>query len=334
MMRSKIWLPLGSLLAAAVLLVGSAQAATSGGNGLRISPVRTDVTIAPGKSQTIIINATNVTSGTATLQAIINDFGARNDESGNPAIILDPTKYAANHSLKRYVSPIPNFTLGPGEAKAISVVITVPPSAAAGGYYGAVRFAPASQKVGPNQNVSLAGSVGSLVLLKVPGNVKELISIASFDTRVDDQPNSFFSSNKRINATVRLQNEGNIQEAPFGKILLKDRSNKVLGTYELNNSDPPANVLPDSIRKFSVPINKVGTFGKFKLEANFGYGAGGQLLSASTTFYVIPAIAIVIFIGFVLFLVFLVFGLPRLIRTYNQRVISRAGRALGKSKRR
>lgn len=314
-------------LATAVLLLLSASplahAATSGGNGLRVSPVRSDVTINPGQSYTLSVNVTNVTSSSADLQAIVNDFTANPDESGNPAIILDPTKYASSHSLKRFVQPIANFSLSPNETKAVSVIINVPKNAAGGGYYAAVRFAPASQTLEPNQNVSLAGSVGSLILVKVPGDIHEQLTIASFDARQNDTASTFFTTNKKITATVRFRNSGNLQEQPFGKILLKNRSGKTLASYEINNVQPAANVLPDSIRKFSIPVSKVGHFGEFKLEGNFGYGSNGQLLSASTTFYVIPVWLILLVVGIVLLIVFLIFGLPRLIKAYNQRVLRR-----------
>lgn len=298
----------------------------TGGNGLRVSPVRSDVTIPPGKTQTVTVNVTNVTSEPATLQTIVNDFTANPNESGNPAIILNPDQYASSHSLKRFIAPLGTFTLNPGEQKGIAINITVPANAAGGGYFGAVRFAPASVVNGPNQTVSLAGSVGSLILAKVPGNVKEQLSIASFDVRNNDRPSSFFTSNKNLSATLRFQNQGNLQEEPFGKILLKNRSGKILATYEINNTNPPGSVLPDSIRKFPIPISKVGSFGKYKLEGNFGYGTNGQLLSASTTFYVIPTSFVIIFIAVVLVLAFLIFGLPRLVKAYNRRVIRSARR--------
>src|ERR1700729_3058498 len=76
-----------------------AEAAGAGGNGLRVSPVRTDLTINAGTSQTVTVNVTNVTSQSATLQTIINDFVANPDESGDPAINLDPNQYASSHSL-------------------------------------------------------------------------------------------------------------------------------------------------------------------------------------------------------------------------------------------
>ena len=155
---------------------------------------------------------------------------------------------------------------------------------------------------------------------------------------MNGKPSSFFTRTKiagkngntkateYINATVRFQNEGNVQVSPFGKILLKDRGGKILGQYELNTTNPPGNVLPDSIRKFSVPLDKIGKFGQFKIEGNFGYGSNGQLLSASTTFYVVPIWLILAFIALVLFILFLIFGLPRLVRAYNQRILRKAGR--------
>lgn len=340
-MWQKFRLPIAGLLMAVALVLagsGSTHAASSGGNGLRISPVRTDLTINPGKSATVNVNVTNVTSAPATLQTIINDFTASPDESGNPAIILDSTQYASSHSLKRFVAPVSAITLQPGQSKIVPIVINIPAKAAGGGYFGAVRFAPANTSLDPGQNISLAGSVGSLILVKVPGDIKEQLTIASFDARLNGAASSFFTRTKiqrknadsrkteYITATVRFQNEGNVQVAPFGKILLKNRSGKVLATYEISNSSSPANVLPDSIRKFSVPLDKVGGFGQYKVQGNFGYGSTGQLLSASTTFYVIPLWLIIAFVAGVLLLVFLIFGLPRLVRAYNQRILRQAGR--------
>lgn len=316
----------GLALFAVVIISSSGAQAASGGNGLRVSPVRSDVTIQPGTSQTVNVTATNVTADTATLQTIVNDFTASSDESGNPAIILNPTQYASSHSLKRFVGPVSTFTLAPGQSKVVPIVITIPKNAAGGGYFGAVRFAPASTNYGSNQNLSLAGSVGSLILAKVPGNITEKLTIASFDTRTDDHVHTVFTTNKKITATARFQNQGNVQEAPFGKILLRDRSNKVLATYEVNNTTPAANVLPDSIRKFTVPLDKVGSFGKFKLQGNFGYGANGQLLTASTTFYVVPlplVIAVVVLIALILFAIFV---LPKMVRGYNRRIVRAASK--------
>lgn len=313
-----------ALTVAAVPALAATQQAASGGNGLRVSPVRTDLTVSPGTTQTVTIHVTNVTSTPANLQVIVNDFTAGQNETGEPAILLNPNQYAPSHSLKRFIAPISGFTLQPGEEKDVPVNISVPAGAAGGGYYGAVRFAPASTPQGDN-NVTLSGSVGSLILIKVPGNIKEQVNIASFDVRDGDQPRSVFFSGKNLKAVVRFNNQGNVQEEPFGKVLLK-KGSKVLGAYEVNSDEPRGNVLPGSIRRFDVPLNHVGSFGKYTLEGNFGYGSSGQLISAKTTFYVLPIWAVIVGILIILFILFLIFGLPRLIRAYNRRVIRRASR--------
>ena len=327
-MTRKVRLSLTSLVTVLLILLSSApqvNAANVSGNGLRISPVRTDITVSPGQSQTVTLTLTNVTNGTAVEQAVVNDFVANADESGNPVLVLSTTALTAGHSLKQFVEPIPDVTLAPNQQVNVPITISVPKGAAGGGYYGVVRFAPAVNTSSPGQNVSLAGSVGSLILLKVPGNIIEKLSIASFDVRQKGTPSSFFTNSSNLTVTTRFQNEGNLQEEPFGKILLK-HSGKILATYELNNVQPPGSVLPDSIRRFDMPLTHVNSIGSYTLEGNFGYGSSGQLLSASTTFYIIPLWLIILFIIFFLLLAFCVFVLPRLVRAYNRRVISKARR--------
>lgn len=325
-MRKFVWQLLSVMALLLFALVPHTDAATPGGNGLRISPVRTEVTINPGQTQTVNVTVTNITNQSASLQTIINDFTANPDESGNPAIILDPNQFATSHSLKRYATAGGDFVLQPGQQKAVPIKVTIPKDAIAGGYFGAVRFAPTSNTTTGNQNVSLAGSVGSLVLVKVPGDIKEQMSIASFDIRRGNRSSTLFTTNKGLSALVRFQNEGNIQEAPFGKILLKDSKNKILASYEVNNTNPPGNVLPNSIRKFPINIDKVGSFGKYKLEGNFGYGAAGQLLTASTTFYVVPLSLLILGAVLLALIILAIFVLPRIIRAYNRSVVRKASR--------
>lgn len=329
----KLLSPLQSLLlglsmvsVVAVPALAATQTATGGsGSGLKVSPVTTNIVMNKGETHTVTVYVQNVTKDTVSLQAIINDFTAGDNETGQPQLILDPNQYAPTHSLKRYVAPIDNFTLQPGEQKGVIVSISIPQSAAAGGYFGAVRFAPASITGG--SNVTLTASIGSLILVKVPGDVKEDLKLVSMDVRTgaDDSPRVVFTGNSGLVAAVRIQNLGDVQEQPFGKVLLKQGDNQ-LAAYELNNTTPRGNVLPDSIRKFTIDLDKVGVFGQYTLVGNFGYGSNGQLLSGQTTFYVIPVALIVAAVIVLLLIVFAIFGLPRLVKAYNRRVIRNASR--------
>ncbi len=207
------------------------------------------------------------------------------------------------------------------------VKITVPSDAAAGGYYGAVRFAPADSP-DPNKNVSLAASVGSLILVKVPGDIKENVTLESFDVRTSQSAksaSSFFVSNKDLYAVARFKNTGNVHEQPFGKVQLK-RGDKVLQVVEINNNDPRGNVLPDSTRRFSAKLDKVGTWGKYTVEGNFGYGDNGQLLSGKSTFYVIPLAFIIGVIVLIALIIGAVLWVPKAIKRYNRNVVRKASR--------
>jgi hypothetical protein len=308
----------------------AAQTSTVGGDALKISPVRWDLTVDPGTTKVIEVFIQNLTDVPTTLHPAINDFMASSDESGAPRVILDEDKYAPSHSFKRFVQPLSNIVVGPHEMKIVKVSVVIPKDSAGGGYYGAVRFSPTSEVGG--KNVNLSASVGSLILLRVNGAVKEQLSIASFDVR--QQPNddkqqpkvgSFFTSNKKISSIVRFTNGGNVQVAPFGTITLR-KSGKTLSTARINEVDPRGLVLPDSIRRFEVNLNKVGSFGKYTVEGSFGYGSSGQLLTSKKTFYVVPVMVFVLIGLGIAVLLFLIFGLPRIIRNYNKRVIRRASR--------
>ena len=297
------------------------------GNGIRISPVRSDIVIKPGESRSITMNVQNITAASAEFQAIVNDFVASNNESGQPALILDSTQYAPSRSLKRYIAAIPNLTIPAGQSKNVQVTITIPKDAPGGGYFGAVRFTSNASGTS-NKNVTLSASVGSLILVRVPGDIVENMRLTSFDVRTSQDANSgskFFTSNKNLYAVPRFQNNGNVHEQPFGKIILK-KGDKVLQTTEINNTDPRANVLPDSIRRFAVKLDKVGMWGKYTVEGNFGYSTNGQLISGKTSFYVVPIVLILVMLGALAVIVFAIFGLPRAIRRYNDSVVRRSRR--------
>jgi hypothetical protein len=331
MLRRQISTAIILVTVAASLLTGTAwvgranaaQTSIVGGNAIKVSPVRFDVKLDPGITQQISLLVENLSPVESTFRVHVNDFMASSDESGRPNIILSDTEYAPSHSLKRMIAPVNNFTVAANATKEVKISIVVPKDAPGGGYYAAIRFAPA--QVDTSQNLSLSASVGTLVLLTVNGGIREEMSVESFDVRKNGTPGTFFMSPKGLEGTLRLKNSGNVQLEPFGKMTLK-RFGKVFGQYEINDAQVRSNVLPDSIRRFSEKLEKVQPFGKYTLEGNFGYGSTGQLLTATTTFYVVPLAYILMAVGVVLLVLFLVFVLPRMIRSYNRKVIRRANR--------
>lgn len=290
------------------------------GNGLRISPVNVPLTIEKGGTRRVTITLENITASNLQVGGFKNDFVAASDESGEPRIILDDDKNAPVNSFKQLVGPLPTLSLKPGERKDVSVTLTVPKDAAAGGYYGAIRFAPVNGK--NDKNVSLQASVGTIYLIRVPGEIKEQLKVEEFTAKHNATTGGLFSSGP-IDIVVRFRNFGNVHVQPFGKISVKGFKGEVLYETEINNTQPRGSVLPDSIRKFVIPVKTDKKwFGRYVAEGSFGYGSNGELIQARKVFYVIPFKLIA---GVIFGLALLIFALPRAIRAYNRSVIRHAG---------
>lgn len=256
-------------------------------NGFRISPIRSELTIEKGKSQTITIGVENPTTSPSTVKAIINDFVAGSDESGQPKLILDDKAPKPKNDFSKLVGDIPNLSLKGNERKTVDVKISVPADATPGGYYGAIRFAPAGS-TGPG-NVGLVASVGSLVLVTVPGNLTERMNLIQISASQNDKAKSFMTSGD-VSVLIRLKNTGDIHVKPFGRVSVKNMFGKEVASYEVNNTDPRSNVLPDSIRAFTNPLPKGKKwFGRYTVEANIGYNQGsGDVLYAKASFWYLP----------------------------------------------
>lgn len=284
---------------------------TNNANTLKVSPVRTDVQIAKGQSKGVQITVTNLTSTPITVTPIENDFTA-GDENGTPALILDANTYAPTHSLKRFMTPLGNVTIPAKGSKTIEVVITVPATAQAGGYFGALRFAPVSAD-GSSQ-VSLNASVASLVLLTVPGPTVEQLNLTNFDIQQGGKSGTDFRTPNGLKAAFRFENKGNIQLAPFGKISVK-KDNKVVYETDFNTDAPRDTILPDSARRWEVPLQKIDSFGHYTVLATLTYGSKNQTIDVSKSFWIIPmwmiitAIAVVVLIiAIIVFLIFFLRG--------------------------
>ncbi len=292
---------------------------TGSGDGLKVSPVRTDLTINPGQEVTVNVYIQNITPFTAQLKVIINNFTA-NGETGIPALYLKNTNVYNPHGLSQFIAPISNITVAPKQYYDVKVKIKIPANTLGGGYYGAVRFAPANTI--SNKSVSLSASVASLILVKVPGpNLVQRMNLSSFAVSQNNQVGSFFFSPSNINVVTKFDNTGNVQEEPFGKVILKNMNGRVLMTKEINNSTPPGNVLPSSIRAFSIPLKQLSSFGKYSVSGYFGYGSSGQLLSATTTFYVVSPWIIALAIIVILLVILAIWGMPKLFRAWYRRSI-------------
>lgn len=306
------------LLTSSILPFARVAAQNQAANGFRISPVRNEFTIKKGDKQRLTVTIENPTNISTIARVVINDFVASDDETGEPRLILDNNVPAPKNSFKTLLAPISDIKLAANEKKNVDFNISVPADASAGGYYGAIRFVPISSS--QQSNVGLTASVGSIVLVTVPGDLKEQLKLVQLSASLPDGRPRGFLTHGDVSIVTRLENTGDIHVKPFGKVLVKDMFGHEVGSIEFNNTQPRANILPGSTRKFVDNLPKRKWFGRYTIEANLGYSqGGGDLIIAKANFWYIPTWALIALAVLVLLVVVLVFWLSRRRRSSRPR---------------
>lgn len=316
---------LAVVYAGASSVEAQATSETGGANTLKVSPLRTDITLRPGESRGVPVFVENLDSRPIVLKPIQNDFIAGDDESGAPAIILDENEYAPVHSLKRFMQPLDVITVGPGERREVRVPISVPQNAQSGGYFGALRFAPANPD--GSENVNVSSSVASLILLTVPGNLIESLALTNFMIMQDEQEISRLSNPEGVSAVVRLENRGNVQVAPFGNLSVL-KGEEVVFSGAFNDIKPAGVVLPDSSRKFEVNVENLENFGKYTFKATLGYGTtgSGDTIEVEKSIWIIPSSYIFGAIGGLIALIVIIALIVTALRSYKKKILRGARR--------
>lgn len=298
-----------------------AQAAPAPGQALEIAPPVLNLKADPGETVKTTINLRDVSTSSLVVRNQINDFVAYG-EDGTPKILLDDTEETSPYSLKAWVQPLPQLTLKPKEVNKLPLTIRVPKSAAPGGYYAVIRFTASAPGL-DGTGVSLSASLGTLVLLRVNGEAKEAMSVEEFSATKNGEKNWLFES-QPIKFVTRVRNNGSVHEQPTGQIAVKDMFGNAVANVNVNLNQ--SNVLPASVRRFEPILDSsvIGNrllLGRYTADLKLTYGANGQTLSASTSFWVIPYRLI----AFAIVLLVIAFIVLRIgLRRYNERLIERS----------
>lgn len=305
-----------SSLATLILLFSSMPAlAQTAGQGLEISPPLVEINANPGQVVTFDLRLRNITKGTLVATPEINDFVAQG-EDGQPKLLLGQTSGENDpYSVKGWVSALNSFTIVPQEIKTSKITLSVPKDASPGGHYGVVRFTAVAPEL-KDTGVALSASIGSLILVKVSGNVVEKGKIQEFYVTHNGVRGSMFEGGT-VGFVERIKNEGNVHFKPVGTVRVTNAFGKQVGVVTVNAAG--GNVLPNSTRKFSQDLGKKRLFGLYHAEVNIQYN--GKNLSDTTSFWVIPYRMIAIAIGILLLLFVLI---RKGLKFYANRAVNRA----------
>lgn len=170
-----------------------------------------------------------------------------------------------------------SLTLSPGEQQKIKVFISKD-KLTPGGHYAAVQ-AELKQSVEGEGRVPIKGILSTLIFVRTAtGNEREEIILQSISPirTLLGFPDTFL---------LRLQNRGNVELIPYGAVEIKDMFGNIVAKGIINEGS--LFVLPESIRRFDVPIAKLSSLmlpGNYTAEVTIHYGKEEKILKSSVSF--------------------------------------------------
>ncbi|KKS43767.1 MAG: hypothetical protein UV08_C0036G0002 [Parcubacteria group bacterium GW2011_GWA2_42_18] len=299
---------------------------------LTVSPIRIELEGNPGETVKGELTLSNESDGFQTFYTVSQNFEARG-ESGAPNFVT------GTEGLATWITAPENLDLKPNEYRErIPFEIKIPMEAEPGGHFAAI-FWTTNPPSDIESGVAIGVKVGTLILLRVSGDIEEGGGIIEFST-IDKQK---IYLHRPINFFYRFRNDGADRIKPDGTANIRN----LLGIR--SDSLPPnsieGNILPDSIRLFEFtwegrglsqkePTNWFSVFwlnvnnewhnfgiGRYSVKLSLDYGADKQLHSeAKYVFWILPwhlsLVAIII-------LIILYFVGRREILSYNEWIVRR-----------
>lgn len=272
-MKRIITIALVAILLCAAKMSGVYAADTSH-VGLAITPPTFDLTANPGDTMHNEIRVDNLTDSPLDLTTELRNFTALGEE-GEVAL----TQENSSFSLASWITVSPQGVQVPAKgSQTFQFDIHVPSNAEAGGHFGSIVFKTAAKPFTGGSGLSVAQELGSLILLKVAGPVTERASIQSFAATP-----SFLEYGPATFET-RIKNEGNVHIKPTGTITITDAFGTKVATIPVDAK----NVLPGAVRKLTSTWQTKSLFGRYVATLSLQYGTNRPVLTASTSFIVVP----------------------------------------------
>lgn len=261
------------------------------GFNIEVSPGKVNLSITPGDNYVQTFRIGNYSGSTKTFYIYVRDFTVINEE-GTPSFFENGqlSEEAQKFALSQWVQlPSESVVIENNQTKEINATISVPENAEAGGHYGAF-FVQTQAPGATGTAVESIGRIASLMLVNVPGDVTENITI----TKAQTDKQIYWQDNPNIQFTTYLKNEGNVHGIPVGAF-------NISGGYGAKNKSVIYNqdqgaVLPGAPeRKISesFKLDKKGSvippIGKFTIDLVARYGTDNLPLETTINFWLLPA---------------------------------------------
>jgi len=240
--------------------------------GFSVSPPSFEINANSGDEIDNTIKIENLSPFPLTIQVKSQNFVAYG-EGGQ----VNLTEENSSFSISKWIYlDKDSLTIAPNSFALSNFTIKIPREAEPGSHYGAVVFSTVPDDTAQGSGAALAQEIGSLILIKLPGDVFEQVKLVSF------KPEKNIFNEGRIIFNTLLENSGNVHVKPYGFITVYNPIGKKITSIEVLGR----NILPGSKRLFIDETKFVKT-GYYKADLNLIYSGGGGLIKAETTFFAV-----------------------------------------------
>jgi len=275
-------------------------------NAFIVSPAKQEITLNPGESVIRNVYITNKLGFDSDFQINVEDISGGADQS---EIIKYYGQNLGPYSIRNYVVVNSDrVRVSAGETKVVPVMITLPNSQKPGGLYGGIFVTAVTQTGQAGMNVSTR--IGSLIFLRVKGNVLEQSEIKKFGTFSGQ---SIFGNNSPLDFVVSVANTGNVYLNPYGMIEIKDYRGRVIDRLPIE----PWFVFPDSVRSRSLTWKNPPLAGFFTATLYLNHGYTLPHATVLSVHFVIIPVWIIVSILLGLIILFIVYKLRRRIKKWQ-----------------
>lgn len=246
-----------------------------------VGPGRSELDLAPGETQIVMISVANRISDDRTFKLEVVDIsGTTNGSSALQVFEGERGPY----SIQDYISiQEDTITLALGERARIPVVVSIPADAEPGGFYGSILVStiqPGSAPSDPAPRNPIIARVGSHIFLNIAGD-KE---ISGKTLGITTLPSAAWYVQGPITFGIAYENTGSLHLNPYGQVSIKNILGDEVGFTEIE----PWFVLPGSVRTREVEWNREFLFGRYTAVVTMNRGYEDVLDEVTVTFWVLP----------------------------------------------
>ncbi len=275
---------------------------------LTMAPPSLEMTGRPGETISREITIGNLSGKKADLQIIIDDFAL--DTSGNIQRIEESNLISAPE-LKRFLmknwitTSSSTLSLGAGTQETVRISIQIPGDAKPGGHYAAISAVEKKPEGNKVSNIGIRGSIGSLILVTIPGTFDKAGSVNNLTSGVYEKTKGFtphfiftkdgITEKQSIDFAFNYSNGSASHERPRGVIVIKNIFGGEVGKIEI----PDARVFPGMSRQVYTHFEGSYLFGLYTAEATI-IDAQGKNHQLTTQFLVLPLVFTLTMIGLVI----------------------------------